>query len=124
MRKRSGFTLIELLVVLSIVALLLSIIAPRYMNQTDKAKEAVLKENLYGMRKTIDQYYSDKGYYPESLQILVEDNYLRKVPVDTITNRNDTWIIIYKEGQESQVIYDIKSGAQGTAKDGTEYVSW
>lgn len=124
MNQRSGFTLIELLVVLAIVALLLSIVAPRYIQQTDRAQDAALKENLTTVRHSIEQYYSDKGEYPVSLEELVEQHYLRKVPVDTITKRVDTWQFIYTEEYNKKQIMDIKSGAVGKAKDGTEYASW
>lgn len=124
MFKIKGFTLIELLVVLAVVALLLSIIAPRYIQQTDRAKEVSLKENLSTVRHSIDQYYSDKGIYPASLQELVDQHYLRKVPIDTVTNRDDTWQFVYVENEEPKQIFDIKTGAEGLAKDGTEYSSW
>lgn len=124
MRNRLGFTLIELLVVLAIVALLLSIVAPRYIQQTDRAQEAALKENLTTVRNSIDQYYSDIGDYPTSLQDLVDKRYLRKIPTDTVTNRNDTWLYVYTEDNNKKQIIDIKSGALGKAKDGTEYTNW
>ena len=124
MRYRIGFTLIELLVELAIVALLLSIDAPRYIQQTDRAQDAALKENLSTVRHSIDQYYADKGEYPSSLQELVEKRYLRKVPTDTITHRDDTWQFIYTEEDSKKQIMDIKSGALGKAKDGTEYANW
>lgn len=124
MKFRFGFTLIELLVVLAIVALLLSIVAPRYIEQTDRAQDAALKENLSTVRYSIDQYYADKGEYPSSLQELVEKRYLRKVPTDTITHRDDTWQFIYTEENNKKQITDLKSGALGKAKDGTEYASW
>ena len=124
MRSRLGFTLIELLVVLAIVALLLSIIAPRYIQQTDRAQAAALKENLSPVRNSIDHYYSDLGDYPSSLQDLVDKRYLRKIPIDTVTNRNDTWQYVYVEENNKKQIIDIKSGALGKAKDGTEYTSW
>ncbi len=124
MFKVRGFTLIELLVVLVIIALLLSIISPRYLQHEDRAKEIVLKENLSSVRYSIDQFYSDRGEYPFSLQELVDQKYLKKVPVDTITNSSDTWELIFVEDSELKRIRDIKSGAAGKAKDGTEYSSW
>lgn len=124
MRYKFGFTLIELLVVLAIVALLLSIITPRYIHQTTRAQEVSLKENLTTVRNAIDQYYSDKGFYPISLQELVDQHYLRKVPLDTITNSNNTWKMIYTNDSNKKYILDIKSGALGISEDGTEYASW
>ncbi|ENW93019.1 type II secretion system protein [Acinetobacter dispersus] len=124
MKNRTGFTLIELLVVLAIVALLLSIVAPRYIQQTDRAQEAALKENLSTIRHSIDQYYADKGVYPSSLQVLVDQRYLRKLPTDSVTHRDDTWQFIYIDENDKKQLVDIKSGALGKAKDGTEYASW
>jgi general secretion pathway protein G len=123
MQSRRGFTLIELLVVLAIVAMLLSIVAPRYMKQADKAKDAVLRENLASLRLAIDQYYGDRGHYPVQLEQLVEARYLRRVPIDPITGRYNTWRLIQVEGEE-QGIYDVKSGAEGQGMDGTVYNTW
>src|SRR5882762_11024382 len=95
--RRRGFTLIELLVVLSIVAMLLTLALPRYFSSVDKSKEAVLKENLYQMRDAISKYYADKGKYPESLDSLMTDKYLRKVPLDPITESAATWIAVPPE---------------------------
>ncbi|HEU4441117.1 MAG TPA: prepilin-type N-terminal cleavage/methylation domain-containing protein, partial [Burkholderiales bacterium] len=75
--RAGGFTLIELLVVLAIIATLLTIAVPRYYSSLDKSKEAVLKENLYQLRDAIGKYYADRGKYPESLQALATDKYLR-----------------------------------------------
>ena len=84
----------------------------------------MLKENLSTVRNSIDQYYSDLGDYPSSLQDLVDKRYLRKIPIDTVTNRNDTWQYVYVEENNKKQMIDIKSGALGKAKDGTEYTSW
>jgi general secretion pathway protein G len=89
-----GFTLIELLVVLSIIALLLTLAVPRYIHSVDVAKEAVLSENLHLVRETIDKFYGDKGRYPESLEELVSERYLRSLPYDPITDSTSTWTII------------------------------
>lgn len=124
MKRRRGFTLIELLVVLAVVAMLLSLVAPRYLHQVDKAKEAALKENLAGLRTAIDQYYGDKGRYPEQLQQLVEQHYLRRLPVDPITNQASTWQVVTLEEDGHKGIYDIKSGAPGNGMDGTAYNVW
>ena len=121
---RQGFTLIELLVVLAIVATLLSIVAPRYVHQTDRAKEAALKANLAVLRRALDDYYSDNGHYPDKLAALTENRYLRALPIDSITNRVDTWIPIEGVSEDEKTIVDVKSGAKGKALDGTEYSSW
>jgi len=122
--RRRGFTLIELLAVLAIIGLLLMIAAPRYFGSVDKAKEAVLKENLYQMRDAIGKYYGDKGKYPDSIEALAADKYLRKVPLDPITESASTWIAVPPEDPQKGGVYDVRSGAQGTAPDGTEYATW
>ncbi|MFM0133376.1 type II secretion system protein [Paraburkholderia sediminicola] len=122
--QNRGFTLIELLVVLAIVATLLSIVAPRYIHQTDRAKEAALKANLSVLRRALDEYYSDTGTYPERLSSLAERHYLRTLPLDPVTNRSDSWVPVPGADEDDKTIVDVKSGAQGKALDGTEYNSW
>lgn len=124
LQNRNGFTLIELLVVMTIIALLLSIVAPRYFHSVSKAQEAVLKEDLYLMRDQLDKYHADTGVYPDTLDELVNKKYLRKIPVDPITQSATTWILIPPSGGEKGAIYDIKSGAPGVARDGTAYGDW
>jgi type II secretion system protein G len=119
-----GFTLIELLVVLVIVATLLSIVAPRYVHQVDKAQDAALRENLVILRQALDHYYADKDHYPDSLQALVEERYLRKLPVDPWTRRNDSWETVTEDDYGISRVIDVLSGASGTAADGTDYRSW
>lgn len=124
-KSRSGFTLIELLVVLSIVALLLTIATPRYFTSIDRAQEATLRQDLNVMREAIDKFYSDKGQYPDSLETLVTERYINKVPVDPITESSETWILIEPEDStEAGAVYDVKSGATGKAKDGSQYEDW
>jgi general secretion pathway protein G len=123
MRPR-GFTLIELLVVLAIIALLLTIAVPRYYSSIDKSKEAVLKENLYQMRDAIGKYYADRGKYPESLQSLATDKYLRSVPLDPVTDSATTWVVLAPEDPQKGGVYDVKSGAPGKALDGSEFSTW
>ena len=122
--RRQAFTLIELLVVLAILATLLSIVAPRYVHQTDRAKEAALKANLVVLRRALDEYYGDTGRYPDELAALTEHRYLRALPVDPITNRSDSWVPIEGTEDDAKTIVDVKSGAKGKALDGTEYSSW
>jgi general secretion pathway protein G len=122
--KRSGFTLIELLVVLAIIATLLTIAVPRYYSSLDKSKEAVLKENLYQLRDAIGKYYADRGKYPESLQALATDKYLRSVPLDPVTDSATTWIVVAPEDPQKGAVFDVKSGAQGKAIDGSEFSTW
>ena len=125
MRARKwGFTLIELIVVLAVVATLLTLAVPRYFASIERSKEAVLKENLNQMRDAIGRYYADKGRYPESLEALITDKYLRKAPVDPITESVTTWIVIPPEDTSKGAVYDVKSGAQGKASDGTPFAEW
>ena len=122
--RRGGFTLIELLVVLAIVGTLLMLAVPRYFGSLERSKEAVLKENLYQMRDAISKYYADRGRYPESIEALATEKYLRKVPTDPITDSASTWVVVAPEDPQKGGVYDVRSGAQGTAKDGTEYGNW
>ena len=123
-RKKSGFTLIELLVVLVIIATLLTIAVPRYFSSLEKSREAVLQQNLALLRETLDKYYGDKGKYPDALDELVNSKYLRSVPVDPMTDSNATWVSIPPDQPEMGGVYDVKSGAQGIGRDGTEYRNW
>jgi general secretion pathway protein G len=119
-----GFTLIELLVVLTIVALLLTLAAPQFLPNLKKAQESVLKEDLATMRDAIDKFYSDTGTYPLKLDQLVKGKYLRKIPIDPITESAETWISITGEQSESEEIIDIRSGAAGKARDGSSFSAW
>ncbi|MDM0078181.1 type II secretion system protein [Variovorax sp. J2P1-59] len=121
MRRQRGFTLIELLVVMSIIATLLSVALPRYFGSLERAKEATLKQSLVVMRDVIGQYYADKGRYPEQLEDLATQRYLREVPVDPITGSRDTWQIVRppSDGANSGGnVYDVRSGAEGKTSDG------
>ena len=122
--KKSGFTLIELMVVLAVIATLLAIAVPRYFASLEKSREAVLHQDLSLLRETLDKYYGDKGKYPDSLDELVSNRYLRSVPVDPITDSNATWVSIPPDSPEKGGVYDVRSGAEGVARDGTEYRSW
>lgn len=117
-----GFTLIELLIVLAIIGVLAGIAVPAYQTSIIKAREAALKEDLFQMREAIDKHYADKGEYPETLQALAEAKYIRAIPVDPVTESKDTWIEVPAE--EEQGIFDVKSGSDKTARDGTLYSDW
>ena len=119
----AGFTLIELLVVMAIIATLLSIVAPRYFNSVEKAKEAVLRQDLMIMRDAIDQFYADFGKYPLDLEELVDRRYLRSIPIDPMTESDTTWIGMPSPNEEEGV-YDVHSGFTGRALDGTFYEEW
>lgn len=120
----SGFTLIELVVVLAIVALLLTIAAPRYFHSVDKSKETVLKANLAMTRDSLDKYFGDNGKYPDKLDALVEKKYLRSLPLDPITEDTTSWIIVPPDTPEKGGVFDIHSGAQGNGSDGRPYSEW
>jgi len=123
--RRRGFTLIELLVVLAILGILLTLALPRYFSSIDKSKEAVLRENLVQIRDAISRYHADRGRYPETLDALASDRYLRRVPLDPLTESALTWIVIPPpQDLQQSGVYDVKSGAAGTGLDGTEYVQW
>lgn len=121
-----GFTLIELVVVFAILALLVSIAVPRYFAHVDRAKEATLKQNLSVMRDAVDKFYGDKGRYPDNLDEMVSQRYLRSIPLDPITESAATWITLPPppEAEAKGEVYDVKSGAEGEAADGTEYREW
>jgi general secretion pathway protein G len=119
-----GFTLIELLVVMAIIALLLTIAVPRYHHSVEQAKEAVLKEDLAQMRDAIDKYYADRGQYPETIGEIAELKYLRSIPKDPITESSSTWLVVAPAETERGRVYDVRSGAPGTARDGSAYASW
>jgi general secretion pathway protein G len=121
---RKGFTLIELLVVLAIVALLLTLAVPRYFPTVDSARETILRENLRNTRDVIDQFYADRGRYPDSLEQLVEKHYLRALPVDPITESSETWVLVAPEDASKGNIYSIRSGAPGNDKHGKPYSEW
>jgi len=122
--RRTGFTLIELLVVLAIIALLLSIVTPRYFNTVGRAEEAVLKENLVLLRDAIDKHYADTGRYPGALDELVAKRYLRSVPADPITQSTLTWVVVPPSDPTKGAVYDVRSGAGGQGRDGRPYEQW
>jgi general secretion pathway protein G len=124
MRRRRGFTLIELLVVLAIIATLLTLALPRYFSSVEKSKEAVLKENLFQLRDAISRYHADRGRYPETLEALAADKYLRRVPLDPVTESAATWLVVPPEDLQRGGVYDVRSGAPGRGQDGTEFVQW
>lgn len=121
-RPVHGFTLIELLVVLAVMAMLVSLVAPRYLERVDSAREAVLRHNLHGLRTAIDQFYRDKARYPASLDELAAQRYVRAVPVDPITGSAKSWVMV--PPPVGAGVFDIKSGANGHAGDGSNYASW
>lgn len=128
-RRCAGFTLIEVMVVMALIVTLASIGLTLYGNSVTRAKESVLKEDLFRMRDAIDQYYADKGKYPATIQDLVSDKYLRSIPADPFTNSADTWREIPSEPDPQNPtaqpgVYDVRSGSDQTALDGTKYADW
>ena len=125
LKQDKGFTLIELLIVMSIIAILATIAQPSFKQAIIKARESVLKEDLFILRDVIDQYYADKGKYPPAIDDLVGEGYIRGIPRDPFTNSADTWQLIYNsEQEEEQGIYDVHSGSDMVAVDGTPYNEW
>ena len=128
-RSAAGFTLIELMVVMALIVILAGVGVMQYTNSVKRAQEATLKEDLFQLRGAIDQYYADKNKYPESLETLVSEKYIRAVPVDPFTSSSTTWQTTAAEPQPgntsgSSGIFDVKSGSEGTAIDGSRYAEW
>jgi general secretion pathway protein G len=128
-KGQRGFTLIELLIVITLITILATMGIVQYRNSVQSTREAILRTDLFRMRDAIDQYYADKSKYPASLDALVSDGYMRKIPEDPITKSADTWQTVPAEpdpGNPSAEpgIYDVKSGATGTALDGSSYADF
>ena len=124
MGRNKGFTLIELLVVMAIIATLVTIAMPRYFSSLEQSKETTLRQSLSVLRESLDHYYGDTGRYPESLEQLVEQRYLRAAPLDPITQRRDLWLVLPPPEGVAGSVGDIKSGATGRARDGSLYADW
>jgi general secretion pathway protein G len=150
-RSERGFTLIEMMVVAAIIGILASMAVAQLRQTPQRAKEAALKENLYVLRNVIDQYFTDKGKYPDSLHTLVTDGYIRKIPVDPMTGSDTSWVEVQADadqpaqesggsggpsgggdaggpggagGDVGGGVADVKSGSDGTALNGTKYSDW
>jgi len=121
---RRGFTLIEMLVVMAIIATLLTIAVPRYFRSLERSREAVLKQDLTTLRETIDKFYGDTGKFPETLATLVEQHYLRSIPVDPIAKSAEKWVVVLADDAEDHGVKDVHSGAEGTGEGGLPYATW
>jgi general secretion pathway protein G len=127
--RESGFTMIELLIVVSLIVILTTMGMTQYQHSVIYAREGVLKEDLFRIRDAIDQYYADKGQYPSTLDALVSDGYVRKLPDDPFTKSNSSWQTVPAEPDPNNPtaeagVYDVKSGSEATALDGTKYSDW
>jgi prepilin-type N-terminal cleavage/methylation domain-containing protein len=149
-RTGRGFTLIELLVVLAVLALLMTIAAPRYIDHVERAREATLRTSLRVMREAIDKFDADQGRLPASLDELVERRYLKEVPPDPITERRDSWVLLSpadlpprglgsaatddaaarsaaagdSNAATAGALADVRSGAEGVGRDGIAFKAW
>ena len=128
-RRAFGFTLIELMIVLTLIVILATMGMTQYRTSVVYAREATLHEDLFRMRDAIDQYYADKGQWPSTLDALVSDGYLRKLPDDPFTKSNSTWQTVPAEPDPNNPtaevgVFDVKSGSDATALDGSKYAEW
>jgi general secretion pathway protein G len=128
-KQNRGFTLIELMIVISLILILVSVALPAYNQSILRARESVLKQNLFSLRSVISQYTLDKQKAPQSREDLVSAGYFKQLPTDPMTGRNDSWVVDEEEAlmsvdQQETGIYDVHSGASGVGSDGTAYSSW
>ncbi len=135
--RGGGFTLLELIIVVAIVGILATMAMPALKNVPRRAAESVLKSDLRTFRDVIDQFHADKGHYPPTLESLVDEGYLRSIPMDPITKRTDTWVEIYEEFDPELIpaetdlpedgqpgIVDVRSGSTILSVAGTPYYEW
>src|SRR6202045_1594690 len=129
-KKTRGFTLIELMIVISVILILVSVALPAYNQSIWRARESVLKQNLFALRSVISQYTLDKQKAPQALEDLVTAGYFNKIPNDPMTGHNDTWTVeeeqdtILTVNQQEPGIFDVHSGSAATGSDGTAYNTW
>ena len=126
---QSGFTMIELMIVMSLIVILATMGLVQYRQSIVLSREAVLKEDLFRLREALDQYYADKNKYPETLEALVTDGYLRRLPKDPFTNSETSWQAVPAEPDPNNLatqpgIFDVKSGSEDLAIDGSRYADW
>lgn len=128
-RRRCGFTLIEILIVMTIISILVSVAVPLYQKSITRARESVLRNNLFTIRSVIDEYAYDKKRAPQTLDDLVSEGYLRQIPIDPITGSNKTWVVVMEDAltsvdQTEPGIFNVFSGAGGVSLDGSSYSEW
>jgi general secretion pathway protein G len=128
-RRDRGFTLIELMIVISLILILVSISIPAYNQSILRAKESVLKQDLFQLRSLISQYTLDKQKAPQSLDDLVQAGYIKQIPNDPMTGSNSTWTVEQEDSlmsvdQQDPGISDVHSGAEQISSDGTAYTTW
>lgn len=122
--RRSGFTLVELLVVLAIVSMLLTLAVPRYFQSIDAARQTVLADNLRQARQVLDKFFQDTGRYPETLDELVERQYLRAVPYDPVLDSSRAWVIVPPPAPLRGKVYDLRTAAPGQDRQGKPYAEY
>ncbi len=124
--NQGGFTFVEIMIVLAVIGILVTMAQPSFSTSVWRAREATLQEDLFIFRDVIDQYYADQEEYPPTLEALVENLYLRKIPKDPITGAHDTWLVVYATNElgEEEGIFDVKSGSDMIATDATPYAEW
>lgn len=128
-RRRSGFTIMELMVSMTIVLIIISVAVPLYQKSLIRAKESVLRQNLFSLRTVIDEYTYDKQKAPQQLDDLVKEGYLRQIPLDPIVGNNTSWKIIMEDAsasasQSEPGIFDVRSSSEKTSLEGTPYSEW
>ncbi len=127
--RRRGFTLIELMIVMTVITIIVGVAVPMYQRSILRAKESVLRNNLFTLRTLIDEYTFDKQKAPQTLEDLVREGYLRQVPIDPITGSNQTWRVIMEDSmasvnQNEPGIFDVRSGSDQISLEGTPYSEW
>ncbi len=120
-----GYSLIELMIVVAIIGILVALAVPSFQHSAVKTREAALKQNLQTIRTVLDQHYADKGFYPPSLETLVEAGYLRQVPRDPFAETTDAWVFEFEENPDEEAgIFDVQSGNDAVSTNGTPYNEW
>ncbi len=129
--EMDGFTLIEIMIVFTLIGILVAMGIPQFKYAVKRSREATLKEDLFIMRKLLNQYCIDKGHYPPSLESLVEEEYLMKIPKDPITRSSETWVEVTETLTEEELIngeipgiVNVHSGSEEISLDGTPYNTW